>query len=169
MYAKQARNYIGESSLDEDGNAMNMSKSKTSTSRQSAENQQQTESTNSEDIEEDSNTPFNYEEVDLDHVRDVHTINNEQVNVNTKNDSSAIEANQNQVEQVTPNSDFENQNDENNTAIESSQSDMSENERTYILEKSFERYLDENDVDDAQYRELSETDPKSKESLALIH
>ncbi|MEJ7386039.1 hypothetical protein WL512_11960, partial [Staphylococcus epidermidis] len=51
MYAKQARNYIGESSLDEDGNAMNMSKSKTSTSRQSAENQQQTESTNSEDIE----------------------------------------------------------------------------------------------------------------------
>ncbi|WP_210139038.1 DNA translocase FtsK [Staphylococcus sp. GDY8P156P] len=167
MYAKQARNYIGESSLDEDGNAMNMSKSKTSTSRQSAENQQQTESTNSEDIEEDSNTPFNYEEVDLDHVRDVHTINNEQVNVNTKNDSSAIEANQNQVEQVTPNSDFENQNDENNTAIESSQSDMSENERTYILEKSFERYLDENDVDDAQYRELSETDPKSKESLAF--
>ena len=56
--------------------------------------------------------------VDLDHVRDVHTINNEQVNVNTKNDSSAIEADQNQVEQVTPNSDFENQNIENNTAIE---------------------------------------------------
>ncbi|NWK85471.1 DNA translocase FtsK [Staphylococcus sp. GSSP0090] len=168
MYAKQARNYIGESSLDEDGNEINEPnepKSTADASMQSLEDDQQKESSESADVEESKATPFNYEEVDLDHVRDVHTIDNEQVDVNSKKDSLTIEEDQNQAEQLSSNSDFDDQIDENQESEVASHSNISENEETHFTVESTESQLDDNGVDDAQYRELSEEVPKSNESF----
>ncbi|RIM15846.1 DNA translocase FtsK, partial [Staphylococcus cohnii] len=65
MYAKQAHHFIGESSLDEESKAKNVSENQTEASIQDAQLSDDSQQ-NEDDTRIGATSPFNYEEIDLD-------------------------------------------------------------------------------------------------------
>src|SRR5699024_11763098 len=68
--------------LDEDRRAKNVSDKQTETSLQDAQKPGKDEPQNEPDTE--TTSPYNYEEINLDNVSDVHTINDEYVDITTE-------------------------------------------------------------------------------------
>lgn len=168
MYAKQAHHYIGESSLDDDGFTENATDSKSEASNQSEKTSQQAHAVTSESIQENSSTPFNYEEVDLNNVQDVHNIDEEQVDENTSYDhnDTANQVEDNRHNYVSELKDIDNSDDMNESStISSNLDDVKDKED--IMSDEAETFSDKSDVDDAQYRELTETAMASDEVANL--
>ena len=139
MYAKQAHRYIGESSLDEDRRAKNVSDKQTETSLQDAQKPGKDEPQNEPDTE--TTSPYNYEEINLDNVSDVHTINDEYVDITTESHDNN---NPNDISE-----DYHALNNDN--AHSSNQTDNEES-----------KYSDE-EISDAQYREVTNSsEPATK-------
>ncbi|PNZ58040.1 DNA translocase FtsK [Staphylococcus casei] len=162
MYAKQAQNHIGESSLDEEGNMIADAYDSIDTieSEHTQTNTQDFNNDNNEDAQVGATSPFNYEEIDLDQVSDVHTINDEYVDVSTEqiNNKDDDEI----AEYDSPNDDVDKSiNKQANTIFEENnvpQQSLSEDELNSEQASDFNHYqASETPFTDAQYRELTQS------------
>lgn len=159
MYANQAKRYIGESSLDED------------TDEQAQLQQGET----SNDVNEVSPSHFNYEEVNLDDVRNVQQVDESDVTVDaTPTDS----ANEHTIQE--PSSESRQLSDEAETATQSegemekhevdgSAEDVQETQQpSHTLQDDSNIHFQSNDdlnnqeVTDAQYRDLDEDEAQDQ-------
>ncbi|MDG0844550.1 FtsK/SpoIIIE domain-containing protein [Staphylococcus equorum] len=161
MYAKQAHHFIGESSLDEEGKAKNVSENETEASVQDAQISDDSQQ-NEDDTQVGATSPFNYEEINLDNVRDVHTINEEYVNVDSESMDNHIE-NTSSVEHQTLNDDVETtiSNDDTLNTVE-------DNDERVSDENFYAEIKDNDDISDAQYREVTRLQNDSAEADAVI-
>lgn len=164
MYAKQAQNHIGESSLDEESNMVADAYDSIDTI-ESEHNQTNTEefnNDNNEDAQVGASSPFNYEEIDLDQVSDVHTINDEYVDVSTKQINNKDDDEIAEAEYDSANDDVDNSiNEKANALFEENnvpQQALSENELNSEQASDFNHYqASETSFTDAQYRELTQS------------
>ncbi|CAM3084418.1 DNA translocase FtsK [Staphylococcus argensis] len=164
MYANQAKRYIGESSLDEDADEQ--------------EQLQQGEMYN--EVDEDTPSHFNYEEVNLDDVRNVQQVDDSDVTVDatttdsandeTANDSSS-ESHQlsdegetaDQSEDESEMHDVEEKVEDVQEAPHVSQENHEDSNSNVESQDSF----NQQEVTDAQYRDLDEDESKDEaEDLA---
>ncbi|RIN32535.1 DNA translocase FtsK [Staphylococcus succinus] len=165
MYAKQAQNHIGESSLDEESNMVADAYDSINTieSEHTQTNIEEFNNDNNEDNQDaqvGATSPFNYEEIDLDQVSDVHTINDEYVDVSTEqiNNKDDDEI----AEYDSPNESVDNSiNEKANTLFEENnvpQQALSEDELNSEQASDFNHYqASETPFTDAQYRELTQS------------
>ncbi|ANQ64557.1 DNA translocase FtsK [Staphylococcus equorum] len=165
MYAKQAHHFIGESSLDEESKAKNVSENQTEVSIQDAQLSDDSRQ-NEDDTRIGATSPFNYEEIDLDNVRDVHKINDVNVDADLESESpdsdSDIE-NHTSAEHKSLNDDVETtiSNDDTLNTVEDNNENISD-EDLYIE-------VEDNDhISDAQYREVTMPQNESPEVESII-
>lgn len=170
MYAKQAQNYIGESSLDAEEQTTNATEDDSEASVQDAPNSNITQNTSDNQQEEGIDSTYNYEEINLDNIRDIHTINDEYVNVDTETQtektvtqSQAI--NDDMSEDKDENVSYDGANTLGDTPTDdviNSQSNGGLNKDTTEIQSSTEESQNaetiETDIDDANYRELADND-----------
>ncbi|KRG10446.1 DNA translocase FtsK [Staphylococcus sp. NAM3COL9] len=161
MYAKQAHHFIGESSLDEESKAKNVSENETEASVQDAQISDDSQQ-NEDDTQVGATSPFNYEEINLDNVRDVHTINDEYVNVDSESIDNNIE-NTPPVEHQTINDNVETTISNDNTL-----NTDKDNEKSISDENLYVEIEDNDDISDAQYREVTRPQNESVEADAVI-
>lgn len=165
MYAKQAHHFIGESSLDEESKNKNVSEHQTEASIQDAQLSDDSQQ-NEDESSLGATSPFNYEEIDLDHVRDVHTINDEYVNVDAD------------LESESPDSDIENHaSTEHKSLNDDVETTISNDDTLNTVEDNNENISDENlyveiedneDISDAQYREVTSPQNELTEADSII-
>ncbi|MGO2078211.1 MAG: DNA translocase FtsK, partial [Staphylococcus equorum] len=165
MYAKQAHHFIGESSLDEESKNKNVSEHQTEASIQDAQLSDDSQQ-NEDESSLGATSPFNYEEIDLDHVRDVHTINDEYVNVDAD------------LESESPDSDIENHasteykslNDDVETTISNDDTlnTVEDNNENISDENLYVEIEDNEDISDAQYREVTSPQNELTEADSII-
>ncbi|SCS32125.1 DNA translocase FtsK [Staphylococcus caeli] len=156
MYKKQAQNYIGESSLDDEDNLLEPKEVSTDNS-QIDEDNATSEQQMSDDTAKGESSLFNYEEIDLDHVREKHTIDENQVEVSdeSKNIKQNDFSTTNDMNSEVMDSDATTVKDDDYTQSESFVGDMHNRELTQASEGMTDDDSD-SEIDDAQYRELSD-------------
>lgn len=130
MYAKQAQQYIGDSSLDDSDKHL---QNDDATLEHESQNDEEDESLNISD----EHNHFKYEEVDLNNVSDVHTVQDEDVEINS---SEAETYNTIEVPQTS-----EENYDDNEEIAETDDDTLQQTDND-----------SETDVSDAEYRELGE-------------
>ncbi|MGO3498135.1 MAG: DNA translocase FtsK, partial [Staphylococcus equorum] len=169
MYAKQAHHFIGESSLDEESKAKNVSENQTEASIQDAQLSDDSQQ-NEDDTPIGATSPFNYEEIDLDNVRDVHKINDEYVNVNVDADiESESPDSDNDIENHTS-AEHKSLNDDVETTISNDDTlnTVEDNNENISDEDLYVEIEDNDDISDAQYREVTMPQNESPEAESII-
>ncbi|WP_436956044.1 DNA translocase FtsK [Staphylococcus sp. AS1337] len=168
MYAKQAQNYIGESSLDAEDQTTNATEIDSEASVQDAPNPNVTQNTSDNQHEEEIDSTYNYEEINLDNIRDIHTINDEYVNIDTEiqtdksvTEPQAIEDDMSEDKDENVSYDLTNTHDDTSTdEVFNSQSNESLNKDTTEIQSETEASQNaetvDNDIADANYRELAD-------------
>ncbi|MCG7338421.1 DNA translocase FtsK [Staphylococcus sp. ACRSN] len=162
MYAEQAKNHFGESSLDDiSSDEYNQTELNTNSEQLGFEDNTEWHSNDldNEELDSQSSSMFNYEEIDLDHISDVHTVNEEYQHVD---DETYSDSNQNLgIEDVekddlsdaqkdtTHNVDYETQ------LMHSDSDEKDTNDDSQHKNVESIRTDDDTDVVDAQYREIS--------------
>ena len=159
MYANQAKRYIGESSLDED------------TDNQESLQQGETDT----DVNEDSTSHFNYEEVNLDDVRNVQQLDDNDVIVDvTATDSAnehAIQEPTSESHHLSDKAETANQSEEEmeSQEVDGSVEDVQEPQQTSqtsqdnanVHAQSYDGFNNQ-EVTDAQYRDLEEDESQDQ-------
>ncbi|MGO2077255.1 MAG: DNA translocase FtsK, partial [Staphylococcus equorum] len=167
MYAKQAHHFIGESSLDEESKAKNVSENQTEASIQDAQLSDDSQQ-NEDDTRIGATSPFNYEEIDLDNVRDVHKINDEYVNVDADLESESPDSD-NDIEHHTS-AEHKSLNDDVETTISNDDTlnTVEDNNENISDEDLYVEVEDNDDISDAQYREVTMPQNESPEAESII-
>lgn len=159
MYANQAKRYIGESSLDE------------VTDDQDSLQQGETNT----DVNEDSTSHFNYEEVNLDDVRNVQQVDESNVTVDaTATDSAnehAIQESSSDSHQLSDEAETADQSEEEmeSQEVDGSAEDVQEPQQTSqtsqdnanVHTQSYDGFNNQ-EVTDAQYRDLDEDESQDQ-------
>lgn len=168
MYAKQAQNYIGESSLDAEDQTTNATEIDSEASVQDAPNPNVTQNTSDNQQEEEIDSTYNYEEINLDNIRDIHTINDEYVNIDTEiqtdksiTEPQAIDDDMSEDKDENVSYDLTNTHDNKSSdEVFNSQSNESLNKDTTEIQSETEASQNaetvDNDIADANYRELAD-------------
>ncbi|MDW8565275.1 DNA translocase FtsK [Staphylococcus shinii] len=177
MYAKQAQNYIGESSLDAEDQTANATEVDSEASIQDASNPNVTQNTSNDKQEDEIDSTYNYEEINLDNIRDIHTINDEYVNVDseTQTEKSATESHE-IIDDVSEDTNDDISQDIANTPgdtspdeLVNSQSNEKLNDETSEMQSETEESQIaesvDNDIADAYYRELTDSDTSELTSI----
>ncbi|WP_436854138.1 DNA translocase FtsK [Staphylococcus caeli] len=155
MYAKQAQNYIGESSLDAEDNHVETHETSTDNTQCDKDNSV-SEQSMSEERTIGESSPFNYEEIDLDHVRDKHTIDENRVEVNNESENSKQDVNAKlESENLDTASSSNDSIDQEHSEDIDSPDYQHEHEMTKASEDMSQSGAD-SEIVDAQYRELSD-------------
>lgn len=157
MYAKQAQQYVGESSLDmesqDDSNAM-------INEHDNNETINQTDAIENSDLDQQETSHYNYEEIDLSDIKPRHQVNDDDVTVTdlTEQDDGSETTDTNYVSSQSIY-------DDRTTTVqkdsESSQSDStisSENAKHHYSDKTSISENEDNNIDDADYRELDDSE-----------
>lgn len=157
MYAKQAQQYVGESSLDmesqDDSNAM-------IDEHDNNETINQTDAIENSDLDQQETSHYNYEEIDLSDIKPRHQVNDDDVTVTdvTEQDEGSETTDTNYVSSQSIY-------DDRTTTVqkdsESSQSDStisSENAKHHYSDKTSISENEDNNIDDADYRELDDSE-----------
>lgn len=170
MYAKQAQNYIGESSLDSEDQTTNATEVDSEASVQDVSNTNAMQDTSANQQEEEIDSTYKYEEINLDNIRDIHTINDEYVNVDSeiqaeRNVTESPEINDDMSEDKVDNESYDLTNtlgDTSSDEVVNSQSNESLNlDTTEIQAEALESQnaeTEDTDIADAYYRELGDND-----------
>ncbi|MDO5514446.1 MAG: DNA translocase FtsK, partial [Staphylococcus xylosus] len=170
MYAKQAQNYIGESSLDAEDQTTNATEVDSEASVQDVSNTNTMQDTSANQQEEKIDSTYKYEEINLDNIRDIHTINDEYVNVDSeiqaeRNVTESPEINDDMSEDKVDNESYDLTNTLGETSsdeVVNSQSNENLNiDTTEIQAEALESQnaeTEDTDIADAYYRELGDND-----------
>lgn len=170
MYAKQAQNYIGESSLDAEEQTTNATEVDSEASVQDVSNTNTMQDTSANQQEEKIDSTYKYEEINLDNIRDIHTINDEYVNVDSeiqaeRNVTESPEINDDMSEDKVDNESYDLTNTLGETSsdeVVNSQSNENLNiDTTEIQAEALESQnaeTEDTDIADAYYRELGDND-----------
>lgn len=183
MYAKQAEQYTGESSLNQGDNVSNKSnedeideskhsyysKNKSLADEHNGLVQNQTdEQTNSGNVDNqtevsnESHEPYNYEEIDLNQVSSVQQVSQDDVQVKDVLEEQSLKINNNKVESYS-NEKFDDYLEDTNSHEEMLHDDdlhdqvMDDGENEGISNKTISENNDEK-IDDANYREINESE-----------
>lgn len=158
MYAKQAQQYIGESSLDHDeDNASHFDEEHENAL--GTDTEQLNENNHDENLQQDSedDAHYNYEEVDLNQVTSVQQVNDEDVKVSDVNASEVADEHNEEFNSPETTDSVSNEVEDNQDVVEATDFDNETNQH----EDSH------SDIDEANYREIENSEENRDEDLEV--
>lgn len=179
MYAKQAKHHLGESSLDDLNSYDESQKNGDSSSEEVGYSSAESDIQNAENHSNNESTSlFNYEEIDLDNISDVHTANQSYQQIdevteddlnNAENHDSYLTNKDDEVTESIQAADLEEDDSEQNSGIEHATNQDIATSAYNDLDQSKHQAL-EDEIVDAQYRELvNENDKNSDDNDEIEH